>query len=334
MAKRIVVAGGAGFIGSHLCELLITEGFEVVVVDNFITGEALNLADLPRGKMRLMVRDVSDPLAIDGDVWAVMHLASPASPIDYQRHPIDTLRAGSFATHELLDLAVRKKARFLLASTSEVYGDPLVHPQREDYWGNVNPIGLRSCYDEAKRYAEAATYAYQRVHGLDVRVARIFNTYGPRMRLNDGRIVPSFMVQAMKGEPLTVFGDGTQTRSFCYVTDTIDGLLRLLLSDVTEPVNIGNPAEVSVLAFAQAVADAVGVPLRVQHHPLPADDPRVRCPDITRASSRLMWAPRVTLPQGLADTSRDFARRIRDSRPTTDEGEFHVEQPTLARATR
>jgi len=314
MAKaRAVVTGGAGFLGSHLCEKLLDEGLEVVCIDNLLTGSLANIDHLfGRAGFVFVKYDVTNFLSVEGDVDFVLHFASPASPIDYLELPIQTLKVGSLGTHKALGLAKAKGARFLLASTSEVYGDPLIHPQPESYWGNVNPVGPRGVYDEAKRFAEAMTMAYQRFHGLPTRIVRIFNTYGPRMRARDGRVVPAFICQALAGEPLTVFGDGSQTRSFCYVDDLIEGILRLLFSEIAEPVNIGNPAEMTILRFAETIRDLVDPALPIVFKPLPVDDPRVRQPDITVARTRLGWQPRVPLEAGLARTIEFF----RTSRPT------------------
>ncbi len=314
--KRIVVLGGAGFLGSHLCERLLRDGAkEVLSLDNFLTGDERNLAGLERLGNFLSVRhDITEPIRLVGPVDCVFNLASPASPIDYAQRPLETLRAGSLGTEQGLRLAREKHAVFLQASTSEVYGDPLVHPQREDYWGHVNPVGPRSCYDEAKRYGEALVVAWQRVHGVPTRIARIFNTYGPRMRLDDGRVVPTFVGQALRGEDFTVFGDGTQTRSFCYVRDLIDGLVRLALSDVSAPVNLGNPHEMTILGFAEAVRAAGGGGGRIVSQPLPQDDPRQRRPDISRARTLLGWEPRVSLEEGLAETFAYF-RQVLGGRP-------------------
>ncbi|HET9451835.1 MAG TPA: UDP-glucuronic acid decarboxylase family protein [Aggregicoccus sp.] len=305
--KRAVVLGGAGFVGSHLCERLLAEGASVVSVDNLITGAAANVRHLrERPDFQDLRHDITAGLRIEGPVDYVFNLASPASPIDYAQLPIETLRVGSVGTENGLLLAKEKGARFLQASTSEVYGDPLVHPQTEEYWGNVNPVGPRSCYDESKRYAEALCVAYRRVHGLQVRIIRIFNTYGPRMRLNDGRVVPAFVGQALRGEDFSLFGDGSQTRSFCYVTDLVDGMYRLMLSDVEEPVNVGNPREMTIREFAEAVRHANGGGGQLKFHPLPKDDPKQRKPDITRARERLGWEPRVALEQGLLETLQWF----------------------------
>lgn len=303
---RCVVTGGAGFLGSHLCDRLLARGDEVVCLDNLITGSEANIAGcLSSSRFRFVRQDVTEFLAIDGPVDAVFHLASPASPVDYLKYPIQTLKVGSLGTHKALGLARAKGARFLLASTSEVYGDPAVHPQREDYWGNVNPIGRRGCYDEAKRFAEAMTMAYHRFHGLATRIVRIFNTYGPRMRLADGRVLPSFVSAALAGEDLTVYGDGLQTRSFCYVDDLVEGFLRLIASDETEPVNIGNPEEIAVKDFALEVIAATGAKSRVKLVPKPPgyeDDPNRRRPDISKARRILGWEPKVPRREGLRRT--------------------------------
>ena len=304
---RVCVTGAAGFLGSHLCDRLLAEGHEVVGLDNLLTGNTRNIAHLADHRRFWFVRhDVTRFIFIDGPLDAVMHFASPASPIDYLELPIQTLKVGSLGTHNALGLAMAKKARFLLASTSEVYGDPLVHPQPETYWGNVNPIGPRGVYDEAKRFAEAMTMAYQRAHGVDTRIVRIFNTYGERMRPRDGRVVPALIGQALAGEPMTVFGDGSQTRSFCYVSDLIDGIYRLLLSSEALPVNIGNPAELSVLEFARTIQRLTGTRSEIVFRPLPVDDPRVRQPDIAKARARLAWEPKVGLEEGLGRTIEYF----------------------------
>ncbi len=308
--KTAVVTGGAGFVGSHLVDRLLADGLRVVALDNFVTGHPRNIAHLEGNPaFQFIQHDVSEPFDIEGPVDFIFHFASPASPIDYVQIPVETLKAGSYASHNALDLALRKKATYLVASTSEVYGDPEVHPQREDYWGNVNSIGVRSCYDEAKRYAEAATMAYHRAHGVDTRIVRIFNTYGPRMRLDDGRVVPAFIGQALRGEPMTIFGDGSQTRSFCYVSDLVEGIWRLARSSFHEPVNCGNPHEMSMRQFAEAIAGVFGIELTVDPKPLPPDDPKVRCPDITRAKQVLGWQPVVPFDQGIRETIgyfRDF----------------------------
>jgi len=305
---RTIITGGAGFVGSHLCERFLAEGHEVVVVDSLLTGNIRNiehLVDDPR--FRFIHHNISLPLHLDGPVDNILHFASPASPADYLEHPIPTLKVGSLGTHNALGLAKAKGSRFLLASTSEVYGDPEVHPQREDYWGHVNPIGPRGCYDEAKRFAEAITMAYHRYHGVKTRIVRIFNTYGPRMRLNDGRVLPAFMGQVLRGEPLSVFGKGDQTRSFCYVTDLVDGIYRLLHSDYSEPVNIGNPAEMTVLELAHEILAMVPESKsRIDYLPLPQDDPKRRKPDIGKAQSLLGWEPKVDRAEGLARTLAYF----------------------------
>ncbi len=309
-APRAVVTGGAGFLGSHLCEKLLAEGMEVVCIDNLLTGSLKNVEHLfGRPGFVFLRYDVTNYLHVPGEVDFVLHFASPASPIDYLELPIQTLKVGSLGTHKALGLAKAKGARFLLASTSEVYGDPLVHPQPESYWGNVNPVGPRGVYDEAKRFAEAMTMAYHRFHGLSTRIVRIFNTYGPRMRVNDGRVVPAFISQALAGQPLTVFGDGSQTRSFCYVDDLIDGIVRVLLGEISDPVNLGNPNEMSVLHFAETILRLTNSPSRVEFRPLPEDDPKVRQPDITLAHTRLGWRPRVPLEEGMRRTIAYFAAR-------------------------
>jgi len=304
---RIIVSGAAGFIGSHLTDRLLKDRHIVIGLDNLITGSVRNLAHLEgRPEFRFIEHDVTAPLAIDEPVDAVLHLASLASPKDYLAHPIETLEVGSAGTRNMLELARQHSARFLLASTSECYGDPLVHPQTETYWGNVNPVGVRSCYDESKRYAEALTMAYHRVHGLRTTIVRIFNTYGPRMKLDDGRVVPAFIDQALRGQPLTVYGDGRQTRSFCYVSDLVEGLVRLMFSDERFPVNLGNPAEMTILEFAQAGQKVAGSCLPIRHLPLPEDDPKRRRPDISKARALLNWEPRVPLEEGLRQTWQYF----------------------------
>ncbi len=308
---RAVVTGGAGFLGSHLCERLLKEGYEVVCIDNFLTGSAENLRSLEgQGDFSMVRQDVSMHLDIPGPVDTVLHFASPASPDDYLRYAIQTLKAGALGTHTTLGLAKAKGASYMLASTSEVYGDPLVNPQTEEYWGNVNPIGPRGVYDEAKRYAEAMTMAYHRVHGTDTRIARIFNCHGPRMRLNDGRVIPNFVYQALKGLPLTVHGDGKQTRSFCYVDDMIEGLWRLLNTSFAQPVNLGNPTEITILELAKKVRTLVGSKVEFAFKPLPQDDPRVRCPDISRAKKLLKWEPKVGLEDGLRRTIEFFRGKV------------------------
>jgi dTDP-glucose 4,6-dehydratase len=298
-------------VGSHLCERFLAEGHDVICVDNFITGSSANLDHLRTNERFTFIRhDISHPLEIDGPVDNVLHFASPASPVDYLRHPIPTLKVGSLGTHNTLGLAKLKQARFLLASTSEVYGDPEQHPQREDYWGHVNPIGVRGVYDEAKRFAEAMTMAYHRYHHVDTHIVRIFNTYGTRMRLDDGRVLPNLMGQALRGEPLTVFGDGSQTRSFCYVSDLVEGIYRLLFTDFHEPVNLGNPNEVSILDFAREILALTGSRSTLVYKPLPQDDPKVRRPDIGRARRLLGWEPKIDRHQGLAVTLEYFRQRI------------------------
>ena len=304
---RIVVTGVAGFLGSHLADRLLADGHEVVGLDNLVTGHERNIQHLAGNrKFRFVFHVVTEYIYLDGPVDAILHFASPASPIDYLQIPIQTLKVGALGTHKALGLARAKKARFLLASTSEIYGDPLVHPQPESYWGNVNPVGPRGCYDEAKRFAEAMTIAYRDFHSIDTRIVRIFNTYGPRMRPNDGRIVPSLIGQALCGEPLTVFGDGSQTRSFCYVSDLIDGIVRLLKSNVREPVNVGNPAEMTVLQFAETIKKLTGTAAPIVRRPLPVDDPKQRRPDITKARTLLGWEPKVALEPGLEETIAYF----------------------------
>ncbi len=304
---RVVVTGAAGFLGSHLADRLLADGHQVVGIDNLITGDVRNIAHLAGSRdFRFLFHDVTEYIYLDGPVDAILHFASPASPIDYLQIPIQTLKVGALGTHKALGLARAKKARFLLASTSEVYGDPLVHPQPESYWGNVNPVGPRGCNDEAKRFAEAMTVAYRNFHGVETRIVRIFNTYGPRMRANDGRIVPSLITQALRGEPLTVFGDGSQTRSFCYVSDLIDGIYRLLLSDLADPCNVGNPAEMTVMQFAETIKRLTGSSSTIVHKPLPVDDPKQRRPDITLARARLGWEPKVALEEGLRETVSYF----------------------------
>lgn len=300
---RALVTGGAGFLGSHLCRRLVREGWSVTAVDNFLTGDEANLADLQsHDRFELVRHDITQPLKIRGSVEAVLHLASPASPPDYLKYPIETMQVGSLGTFHALELARAHKAVFLLASTSEVYGDPEVHPQQEGYWGHVNPIGPRSVYDEAKRYAEALTTAYHRAHRLPIRIARIFNTYGPGMRRSDGRAIPNFITQALRGEPLTVYGDGSQTRSFCYVDDLIEGLMRLMKTDHAEPVNLGDPKEFTILQLAEQVIAATKTRSRIEFRPLPQDDPKQRCPDIRQAQRLLQWSPTVSLTQGLPKT--------------------------------
>ena len=311
-----LVTGGAGFLGSHLCERLLAEGHRVIAVDNLITGNRANLGRLEgREDFRFVLHDVSKYFEIDEPVDNVLHFASPASPIDYLELPIQTLKVGSLGTHNSLGLAKAKGATFLLASTSEVYGDPLVHPQPESYWGNVNPVGPRGVYDEAKRFAEAITMAYHRYHGLDTRIVRIFNTYGPRMRPNDGRVVPAFIQQALLGEPLSVFGDGGQTRSFCFVDDLVDGIYRLLVSGIHDPVNSGNPHEMTIRQFADRILHLTGSASAIAFKPLPVDDPKTRQPDISTARARLGWEPRVPLDAGLARTIDYFRALLEEGAP-------------------
>jgi dTDP-glucose 4,6-dehydratase len=309
---RVLITGGAGFLGSHLCDRFLAEEHEVIAMDNLITGTTRNIEHLAgRDGFLFIKHDVTDYIYVEGPLDAILHFASPASPIDYLELPIQTLKVGALGTHKALGLAMAKKAHFLLASTSEVYGDPLEHPQQEDYWGNVNPIGPRGVYDEAKRFAEALTMAYHRAHGVETRIARIFNTYGPRMRLDDGRVVPNFVGQALRDEPLTVYGDGSQTRSFCYVDDLIEGIYRLLLSDEVEPVNVGNPAEMSILDFAHLVNRLTGNKAGIvyEDYRIP-DDPQVRQPDISKARRVLNWEPKVDLEEGLQKTIEWFRKRV------------------------
>jgi dTDP-glucose 4,6-dehydratase len=308
---RALITGGAGFLGSHLCDLFLARGHEVICMDNFLTGSPENIGHLfGQPGFSFIKHDVTNYIHIEGPLDYVLHFASPASPIDYLEKPIQTLKVGSLGTHKTLGVAKDKKARYLIASTSEVYGDPTVHPQTEDYWGNVNPVGPRGVYDEAKRFAEAMTMAYHRFHGVDTRIVRIFNTYGERMRLNDGRVVPALICQALRGEPFTIFGDGTQTRSFCYVSDLIEGIYRLLMSDETEPTNIGNPAELSVLQFAEVIRKLTGSDAPIVFKPLPLDDPKIRKPDISKAKRLLDWEPRVPLEEGLRRTIDYFRTKV------------------------
>ena len=312
-AKTVsVVTGGAGFLGSHLCERLLAEGHLVICIDNLITGDTANIAHLAgRPDFRFIHHDVTEYIYIDGPVSNVLHFASPASPIDYLKVPIQTLKVGSLGTHKALGLAKAKGARFLIASTSEVYGDPLVHPQPESYWGNVNPIGLRGVYDEAKRFSEAMTMAYHRYHRVETRIVRIFNTYGPRMRINDGRAIPAFLSQALRGEDVTVFGDGSQTRSVCYVDDLIDGIYRLLVSNISDPVNIGNPDEIPMIQLAKEIIEITGSKSRIVFRELPEDDPKIRQPDITRAKRDLGWQAKVNRLEGLKKTLAYFRTKIK-----------------------
>ena len=308
---RVLITGGAGFLGSHLCDRFINEGDEVICIDNLITGSPDNISHLMGNpKFRFIKHDVTEYTHVSGELDYVLHFASPASPIDYLQLPIQTLKVGSLGTHKTLGLAKEKNARYLLASTSEVYGDPLIHPQEESYWGNVNPIGSRGVYDEAKRFGEAIVMAYHRYHGLDTRIVRIFNTYGPRMRLNDGRAIPAFITMALKNKPVPVFGDGSQTRSVCYVDDLVEGIYRLLLSPETNPVNIGNPDELSMLDLAKEIIDILGSESKIEFKELPEDDPKVRQPNITRARDILKWEPKVNRREGLEKTIEDFKKRI------------------------
>ncbi|MBN2200979.1 SDR family oxidoreductase [bacterium] len=307
---RTLVTGGAGFLGSHLCEALLRRGHEVIAMDNLLTGSVDNISHIRSDRFSFIRYDVTNYVYVDGPLDYILHFASPASPRDYLEFPIQTLKVGSLGTHKALGLAREKKAVFLLASTSEVYGDPLVHPQPETYWGNVDPVSPRGVYDEAKRFAEAITMAYHRSHGVDTRIVRIFNTYGPRMRPEDGRAVPAFVPQALRGEPITVFGDGSQTRSFCYVTDLVDGILRLLESGIHTPVNIGNPDERTILELVHAILEITGSDSAVVHRPLPVNDPKVRQPDITLARIRLEWEPKVSLEDGLKTTIDWFRRKL------------------------
>ena len=308
---RAVITGGAGFLGSHLCDRLIEKGWEVLCLDNLVTGAQANVGHLlAHPRFQFMQQDVSRFIEVSGPVDYVLHFASPASPVDYIKFPIQTLKVGSLGTHNSLGLALAKKAKFLLASTSECYGDPEVHPQPESYWGHVNSIGPRGVYDEAKRFSEAMTMAYHRAHGVDTRIVRIFNTYGPRMRLNDGRALPNFVHQALTGQPITVYGDGQQTRSFCFVSDLIEGIYRLMQSEEHEPVNIGNPQEISILEFAERIRSLLGANVEIVFKPLPQDDPRQRCPDISKARRLLNWQPKVNLEEGLRLTLEFFRRQV------------------------
>jgi dTDP-glucose 4,6-dehydratase len=307
---RTLITGGAGFIGSHLCDYFLRLGHEVICMDNLLTGDISNIAHIRNQNFLFIKHDVTNYIYVEGKLDYLLHLASPASPIDYEKLPIQTLKVGSLGTHKALGLAKEKKATFLLASTSEVYGDPLVHPQSEEYWGNVNPIGPRGVYDEAKRFAEAMTMAYHRFHGVDTRIIRIFNTYGPRMRLEDGRAIPSFITQALRGENISVFGDGSQTRSFCFISDLVDGIYRVLMSGETRPVNLGNPQELTILELAKAIIRLTGSRSTIVYTPLPQDDPKRRQPDITRASQLCGWEPKVEFTEGLRETIAYFREML------------------------
>jgi dTDP-glucose 4,6-dehydratase len=311
MNKRVVITGAAGFIGSHLAETLLDQGYSVVGIDNLLTGDTANISHLANRDFSFIKHDVTNYIYIDGPVDFVLHWASPASPIDYLELPIPTLKVGALGTHKALGLAKAKGSRFVLASTSEVYGDPLEHPQKETYWGNVNPVGPRGVYDEAKRFAEAMTMAYHRFHRVDTKIVRIFNTYGPRMRVNDGRAVPAFMSQALRNEDVTVFGDGSQTRSFTYITDLVDGIIKLMLSSENDPINIGNPREMTIAEIANTIIRMTGSSSQIIYKPLPTDDPKQRRPDITRARTLLKWAPNVELEEGLVKTIEYFRGKVR-----------------------
>jgi len=314
---RAVITGGAGFLGSHLCDYLIERGWEVLSIDNLVTGSESNVAHLIKHpRFRLMSHDISRYIEVDGPIDYVLNFASPASPVDYLKLPIQTLKVGALGTHNTLGLALAKKAKYFQASTSECYGDPQITPQPESYWGNVNPIGPRGVYDEAKRFAEAMVMAYQRFHGVDTHIVRIFNTYGPRMRLNDGRALPNFVFQALTGQPITVYGDGRQTRSFCYVSDLIEGIYRLMNSDEHEPVNIGNPQEITILEFAERIRQLLGSDVPIVFKPLPQDDPKQRCPDISKAKRLLKWEPKVGLNEGLRLTLEFFRQKVAAGQPT------------------
>ena len=308
---RTLVTGGAGFLGSHLCEYLLNKGHEVICMDNLITGTKDNISDIKSKKFQFVEHNVSEFINLEGELDYILHFASPASPIDYLKLPIQTLKVGALGTHNALGLAKAKKAVFFLASTSEVYGDPLIHPQPEDYWGNVNPIGPRGVYDEAKRFAEAITMAYHRTHGINTKIIRIFNTFGPRMRINDGRAIPNFLKQALTGKDLTIYGDGSQTRSFCYVSDLVEGIYRLLTSDQNNPINIGNPNEMTIKEMADKILQATNSKSKITYVPLPEDDPKVRQPDITRAKKYLNWEPVVGLGEGLQSTLKYFKEQLR-----------------------
>ena len=306
---RILITGGAGFLGSHLCDYLLAKRHQVIALDNLITGKVVNIVHLAgNDHFQFIKQDVTEYIYLKGKIDYILHFASPASPLDYQKYPIQTLKVGSLGTHKALGLAREKKAKFLLASTSEVYGDTQVSPQKEDYWGNVNSLGPRGMYDEAKRFAEALTMAYHRYHKIDTKIARIFNSYGPRMRKDDGRVVPTFINQALRGQPLTVFGDGSQTRSFCYVSDLVEGIYKLMVSEINEPVNLGSPHEMGILDFARSVLEITGSQSKITYKPLPENDPRVRRPDISRARKYLKWQPKVELREGLKETLAWFEK--------------------------
>ena len=307
---RTLITGGAGFLGSHVCDYLLEKGHDVVCMDNLITGSIDNINHITSDRFKFINHNVTRHIDLEGPVDYILHFASPASPIDYLEHPIPTLKVGSLGTHNALGLAKKKKSVFLIASTSEVYGDPLVHPQEEDYWGNVNPVGSRGVYDEAKRFAEAITMAYHRYHGIDAKIVRIFNTYGPRMRINDGRAIPNFLKQALTGKDLTAYGDGSQTRSFCYVSDLIEGIYRLLMSDLNEPCNIGNPVEMTIQQMAEKILQASGSQSKIIYTPLPEDDPKVRQPNINKAKEHLGWEPQVKLDEGLKTTMDYFKKQL------------------------
>jgi dTDP-glucose 4,6-dehydratase len=313
MPKKVLITGGAGFIGSNLADYFLDRGHSVICIDNLITGSISNIAGLTDRDFRFINLDVTNYIYIDDEIDYILHFASPASPIDYLELPIQTLKVGSLGTHKALGLAKAKKATFLLASTSEIYGDPLIHPQKEDYWGNVNPVGPRGVYDEAKRFAEALTMAYFRYHGVDTKIARIFNTYGPRMRINDGRAIPTLISQALKNEDMTVYGDGSQTRSFCYIDDLVEGIYRLLMSGVNEPVNLGNPHEMTVLELAEKIKELTGSSSKIVNKPLPEDDPKVRQPDISKAQKHLGWKANVGLKEGLEKTIEYFRKKLFES---------------------
>lgn len=322
MKERVLITGAAGFLGSHLCDRFIKEGYHVIAMDNLITGDMRNIEHLmPLPQFEFYHHDVSKYIHVPGEIKYILHFASPASPIDYLKIPIQTLKVSSLGTHNVLGLAKAKKARVLVASTSEVYGDPEVHPQNEDYWGHVNPVGPRGCYDEAKRFMEALAMAYHSVHGVETRIVRIFNTYGPRMRLNDGRVLPAFIGQAIRGEDLTIFGDGSQTRSFCFVDDLVEGIYKLLLSDHHMPVNVGNPAEITIKEFADEIIKLTGTTQKVVHKPLPKDDPKQRRPDITKAQSILGWEPKVSRAEGLKITY-DYFKSLPDELIYSDHRKF------------